>query len=68
MPVKQRNRRHDFNVLLPTDDRPQTEESTRVVDIDEYSSRVLRASEAPTNSKFYTDAQLLFSFVEKDQN
>jgi hypothetical protein len=55
MPGKRQKTRHDFN-LLSTDDATQTE------DKDDNGSesgvaRVMGVADAPTNSRFYTDAQ-----------
>ena len=55
MPGKRQQTRHDFN-LLSTDDTTQTEENS-VKDREGSVSRVMRVADAPTNSRFYADAQ-----------
>ena len=55
MPEKRQKTRYDFN-LLSTDDTSQTEDKY-VSGTEGSVARVMRPADAPTNSRFYTDAQ-----------
>jgi len=55
MPTKRQKTRHDLN-LLSTDDATQTE-NNEGISSENGVARVMRVADAPTNSRFYTDAQ-----------
>jgi len=59
MPVKPKRQRHDLTVLSTDDgskemEKAMPEEST---ESETYENRVMRVTDAPANSKFYTNAQ-----------
>ena len=62
MPAKRPKARQDFS-LLSTD--RITEEEVKGDSEEGNVNCVMRASDAPTSSKFYTDAQTYFSDLER---
>jgi hypothetical protein len=64
MPAKRHKTRHDFNVLS-TDDINDSDEGKEDSKKDGSVPRVMRVTDAPTNSKFYTDAQT-YGFLKEE--
>jgi hypothetical protein len=59
MPVKRKRERHSFTILSTDEEIKQIEAQEPVESMESESNenQVKRVTDAPTNSKFYTDAQ-----------
>jgi hypothetical protein len=64
MPAKRRTTRHDFS-LLSTDQASPKDEGKEDSKQEGNVTHVMRAVDAPTSSKFYTDAQTYISDFER---
>jgi len=58
MAVKRKKERHDFSVLSTDEDiKLEAEEPVESTESESYENRVKSVTDAPTTSKFYTNAQ-----------